>query len=836
MRSRRFWLAIGAGLIITVLVGVLRWLDSGSMAEAATFSGLAAAIGIAVGLLTRAREVRQRTEALAKVVPVLLGREGRAYLTPGELPPPPAIFMGRDAEFHAVRDRLRYLRAARGRRRPAVVLIHGEAGVGKSGLVLRVANDVASDFPDGVVYMSLTSVGHAGERGRADRINDILADLVDSLQGPGDRVPTDSDKRRKVYRRLSKRRRLWGRARRALYVFDDAPDEAALLELMPAGRKSVVVVTSRSDLPDLGNRVYRKRLEPLVPPADRELLVALLGDRLKPGQESDPVFDRIVKSAHGYPFALHLAARAISNQGLVALSGIANRLAEPDDADEARQRMLDLSVEALTPVQRRVLLSLAWLDDPVFVPWMAAAVAGNLTEDEAWVACERLADQRLLERITMDATGVVHLRMPDRVADYVRSRAQRQKADEEATARQRLATQTHERRGSDLVRILADAVAYMHAGRLDRAIDEARGALEEARTRSAALSPRPAEFSVDERRALGVLAEVLAEMGGLTDALEIATAESTARMTTGLPPHTAPPDQASVRLWRVLGRLHRRQLLIREAVMTLDAALAAARRFGDVDEQVLCLRELAVAESVPFGPDGGSLERALAHLAQAREVAVRSANRGYLESRVAEARAVVRLNQAGPDGDVEELHYALRDLSEATQLLPSGYVLWEAWYAYHRARACAALAGHAARTSGPDTVERRNLLLEARQWAQSALDMFAASSHKFGVARSRFEVGLAYAGEGEPNLALPMLEEARETLFFCGDRWVEAKAAMALGELRLSIGADVDTAMTEIEFARDTFRALGDGRNRDRAVALLKAARRRSPAAAGRRR
>jgi tetratricopeptide (TPR) repeat protein len=836
MRSRRFWLAIGAGLIFTVLVGILRWFDSGSMTEAAVFAGLAAAIGVAVGLLTRAREVRQRTEALAKVVPVLLGREGRSYLTPGELPPPPAIFLGRDAEFQAVRDRLKYLRAAPGRRRPAVVLIHGEAGVGKSGLVLRVANDVAGDFPDGVVYMSLTAVGQSGERGRADRINEILADLVDSLPGPGDRVPTDPGKRRRVYRRLSKRRRLLGRARRALYVFDDAPDEAALAELMPAGRRSVVVVTSRSDLADLGDRVYRKRLEPLAPPADKELLVALVGGRLKPGEEHDPNFERIVRSAHGYPFALHLAARAISNQGLVALSGIVNELAEPDDAEEARQRMLDLSVKALTPVQRRVLLSLAWLDDKVFVPWMAAAVAGNLTEDEAWVACERLADQRLLERITMDATGVVHLRMPDRVADYVRSRAQRQQTEEEeATARQRLAVQTHERRGSDLVRILADAVAYMHAGRLDRAIDEARGALEEARTRSAASPTRSAEFSVDERRALGVLAEALAEMGGLTDALEIATAESTARITAGLPPHTAPPDQASVRLWRVLGRLHRRQLLIREAVMTLDAALVAARRFGDVDEQVLCLRELAVAESMSFGPRGGFLDRALAHLGEAREIATRSANRGYLESRVAETRALVRLNQARPD-DVEELNHAMRDLTEATDLLPPGHQLWAAWYDYHRARICALLADYAARTGGVGTVEHRNLLTETRRWAQRALDLFAGSSHKFGVARSRFEVGLAYAKDGQPNLALPMLEEARETLFFCGDRWVEAKAALELGELRLRISADVETAVAELGFAHATFRALGDGRNRDRAVAALKSARRRSPAGSGRRR
>jgi len=828
---------MSVGLVITILVSTFRWRASGSLTEAGTLAAITVAIGVLVGLITRAREVGRRTEALARTVPVLLGREGRPYLTPGELPPPPAIFKGRDKEFQAVRDRLGYLRSAGGRRRPAILLIHGEAGVGKSGLVLRVANAVAGEFRDGVVYMSLTAVGQANPRDRANRINEIIADLVDSLQGPGDKVPTDPDKRRKTYRRLSKRRWLFGRRRRTLYVFDDAQDEAAVTALMPAGRKSVVVVTSRSELSGLGSGIHRERLEPLKPPADKELLKALLGDRFFAGQENDKTFERIVKSAHGYPFALHLAARAINNQGLVALTDIAKDLDESTDADAARERMLDLSVDALTPVQRRVLLALAWLDDPVFVPWMAAAVAGNLSEDEAWVACERLADQRLLERITTDSTGVVHLRMPDRVADYVRLRAQRQDKDKETPARQRLAATTLHRRGDDLGLILAAAGAYMHTGRLAKAIDEARGALEEARTRSAASPTRTAEFSVDERRAHGVLAEVLAEMGGLTDALEVATAESTARMTVGLPPHTAPPDQASVRLWRVLGRLRRRQLLIREAVTTLDAALAAARRFEDVDEQVLCLRELAIAESTSTGIVQGSLHRVLGRLAEAQEVAAGSPNHDYLESRVAEARALVRLNFVSSDAaEVGELNHALQDLDEAKRRLPWGYVLWEAWYAYHRARISAAVANHTAQVSGKATIEHHNLLLETRQWAQLALDLFAGSSHKFGVARSRFELGLAYAREDELALALPMLEEARETLFFCGDRWVEAVAALALGELRLTSGADVDTALAEITFAHTTFLALGDRRNTERATTVLKAARKRPRAAAGRRR
>lgn len=853
--SKRIWVAVLVAAVMIGVIALLRWRLEGLLREVGTVALSAMLIGVVVGLLTRAREVRDHAAGLVRAVPGLLGREGRDYLVPGELPPPPAIFVGRQGEVERVCDMLRSAGATR-HRIPSIILVHGDAGVGKSGFAIRVATNVVSDFADGVVYMSLTRVGQAAAEDRNERVSEVLADLVDSLQGPGDVVPAGLGQRLATYHRLSRRRRRLGRARRALYLFDDVPGEAVLRELLPAGRRSVVLATSRSELGGLGDCAKRVPLRPLRPPEDAKLLAALVGEQSvdigTPGattagelprggdertdESANATFARIVASAHGYPFALHLAARAISNQGLMALQDVVRELPESRDADDAGERMLDLSVGALTPVQRRTLISLAWLDEPVFVPWMVAAVADGLSEDEAWVICERLADQRLLERMSVDATGVVQLRMPDRVAAYVSSRAKARAQADEVRARSRLTAATARRRGRDLGGVLACALEDLHRGRLARAVDEARGALEEARTRSAQAGWAVGELSIDERQALGVLAETLAEMGGLSDALEIATAENTARAAAALEPHLAPPDGASVRLWRVLGRLRRRQLRLAESIQILHAALRVAQQEHDVDEQVLCLREIAIAEATR--PDGADepITRAREWLREAAAVVAASGQRDYLECRLAEARALVHLNHVRyHDGQAKLLDEALDELDTATKHLPYGYLLWEAWFDYHRARVRAAqaeLAAPAANTPGDGelrAVERhRDLLFEARNDAQSALDKFAASSHKFGVARSRLEVGLTYAGEGRRGLALPLLEEARETLFFCGDRWVEALAALALGELRLRDDAAgppttevARLATDELGFAFATFQAVQDERHAARAAELL---------------
>src|SRR5688500_3848422 len=70
---------------------------------------------------------------------------------PVQLPVPLTSFVGRERQIAVVGDRLR---------NPGVrlVTLTGPGGVGKTRLALRVAEEVAADFPDGVWFVVLAAI------------------------------------------------------------------------------------------------------------------------------------------------------------------------------------------------------------------------------------------------------------------------------------------------------------------------------------------------------------------------------------------------------------------------------------------------------------------------------------------------------------------------------------------------------------------------------------------------------------------------------------------------------------------------------------------------------
>jgi DNA-binding SARP family transcriptional activator len=114
-------------------------------------------------------------------------------IRPRELPPPVAAFTGRRLEL----AQLTQLARAGATQGPAVAVIHGRGGVGKSALALQAGHQLAADFPDGQVYLDLDAGSAITHRDRGAALGAAQPRAVRSrlawLRGRGGRPAADPD-------------------------------------------------------------------------------------------------------------------------------------------------------------------------------------------------------------------------------------------------------------------------------------------------------------------------------------------------------------------------------------------------------------------------------------------------------------------------------------------------------------------------------------------------------------------------------------------------------------------------------------------------------------------
>jgi tetratricopeptide (TPR) repeat protein len=173
----------------------------------------------------------------------VLDRVNRSLIvaTHAAIPAPAAAFTGRRAE----RERITALAAAAlADGRPAVIVIEGMAGIGKTELAHRAALDLvdAGLLGDTHLLADLRGYDRAEPPAAADA---VARGLLGHLDAPGRRIDALSPAARValLHRELA--------SRRALVVLDDAADEAQLEPLLPTGPGCVVLVTSRRRLTGL---------------------------------------------------------------------------------------------------------------------------------------------------------------------------------------------------------------------------------------------------------------------------------------------------------------------------------------------------------------------------------------------------------------------------------------------------------------------------------------------------------------------------------------------------------------------------------------------------------
>ncbi len=307
---------------------------------------------------------------------------------PNQLPMALSDFVGRDAELAEVLGALRDRPAAGVA--PALMILSGLAGAGKTALATQAARQAMPQFPDGCVWADLRAPD-----GTPTEPYTVLGTFLRALGVQPAKTPDRLDERRGLFRSMTADRRL-------LVVLDDAYDEAQVRQLVPGDPGCAVIVTSRRLLAGLDG-AHSIVLGAMRDREAWELLVATAG-RPIPSQASGA--DRVIEACAGLPLALRIAgARLRFRPGLPVpelaqmLSDERCRLDGLRIADRSVRASLMLTYRQLDPSQQRLLCLLAVFPGAHFTALAGSALAGQDTP--AWnQGIQQLIELHMIEEQT----------------------------------------------------------------------------------------------------------------------------------------------------------------------------------------------------------------------------------------------------------------------------------------------------------------------------------------------------------------------------------------------------------------------------------------------------
>ncbi|MBE8516800.1 helix-turn-helix domain-containing protein [Amycolatopsis sp. H6(2020)] len=230
---------------------------------------------------------------------------------PAQLPPGSRTFVGRQPE----------LADAAGASGPgkAPVLVTGPIGTGKTVFALRLAEQVAADFPDGQLYADLSD-GGTGTRST----DGVVRGFLRALGVPAQLVPDDPAHRVDLYRSLLAEHRL-------LVLLTGAGTEAQVRPLLGRTAHSQVVVTSRARLPALED-AHRVELAAFTRAESLALLGKIAGEQRIRAEHA--AADAIAARCGDLPLAVSIIGRKIAARPEWPIAAMAGRLS-------GRERLLD---------------------------------------------------------------------------------------------------------------------------------------------------------------------------------------------------------------------------------------------------------------------------------------------------------------------------------------------------------------------------------------------------------------------------------------------------------------------------------------------------------------
>ncbi|UVS80599.1 Regulatory protein AfsR [Actinokineospora sp. UTMC 2448] len=368
-------------------------------------------------LATACDTALQTDGALARLLQATPRTTRRRAQRPAQLPARTRHFTGR-AECL---DRMRIeLEAARRAGETAIITIDGPAGIGKTSLAVQWAHEIASEFPDGVLFADLRGYDPSGPPADA---GEVLRDYLVALGHTPAAIPRDTAARIGQYRTTLAGRRL-------LIVLDNAAGPEQVRPLLPSAPSCAVIITSRTALPGLAARDGARRV--VLGPLRENECVSLLSDVAgSRARENHQATLQVARQCGGHPLALRIAAERANdrNTTMTALSEVlAERpldvLSTSGDDVATLRTTFALSYRALSPAAARLFRRLGLHPGAELAPGVAAALDGTSVSETEQVL-DQLVSAHLLEEVD---TG--RYRIHDLLKVYAAERAHGDEPDQ----------------------------------------------------------------------------------------------------------------------------------------------------------------------------------------------------------------------------------------------------------------------------------------------------------------------------------------------------------------------------------------------------------------------
>lgn len=346
----------------------------------------------------------------------------RAAATARQLLPAPPDFINRSEEL-SVLDAL----AGQVADAPAIVVISGPAGVGKTALASYWLRGRVADFPDGQLYADLR--GHSSADDPA-MPTEILGRFLRALGVT--ELPQELGELAALWRSHTAGLRI-------AVMLDNALSAAQVRPLLPGTARSLVAVTSRFRLAGLG--IDGAVFQPLGV-LDQDEAVELLSRRIGSARvrREPEAARRLVSACAGLPLAVCVVAARMAvrpRQPLAAMAGAldsagAVRLEELGvEGEYAVRAALDASYRHLTAEPAGLYRKLS-LPPVTVITAPVAAAACDVTHDEAHRLLDALAEVNLLEDLGPGlVTGLDRYRFHDLIRVHAASLAQRSESADE---------------------------------------------------------------------------------------------------------------------------------------------------------------------------------------------------------------------------------------------------------------------------------------------------------------------------------------------------------------------------------------------------------------------